>query len=66
MNWNMEAKWSPKGAECIGDMRHGELIENGKSPDCDGDGMPDRFVRCGDSSYLRGSALMGSTFDGDQ
>jgi hypothetical protein len=62
MKWNIEARWTAEKAECIGDARHAELLSNGRSPDCDSDGIPDRFPRCGSDSRLT-TALLGSTFD---
>lgn len=64
MGWDIEAKWTPKGAQCLSDMRHAELISKGHAPDCDGDGKPDHFPRCGERDGLR-SALLVSSFDQD-
>lgn len=63
MGWNVEARWTAQKAECIDDARHSELLQNGRYPDCDDDGKPDRFPRCGNDSRLT-TALLGSTFDG--
>lgn len=60
MKWNIEARWTAQKAECLGDARHAELLEYGRYPDCDNDGVADRFPRCGGDSKL-GTALLGST-----
>ncbi len=64
MSWDVEGKWQPGGAVCIGDARHAELLEKGKFPDCNGDGKPGDVPKCGSSTQLE-PALLGSTHKDD-
>ena len=36
-SWNIEGKWNPGGASCIGEARHAELLTKGRFPDGNGD-----------------------------
>lgn len=57
-DWDIESRWTTKGALCLNEPRHPELLPRFKAPDCDGDGRPDRFKSCKDDPTLKNQGML--------
>jgi hypothetical protein len=67
-DWDIEARWTPKGALCLSEPRHPELLTRWRWPDCDGDGRVDRgerFRSCNDPSTRNQGLLVTRVNDRD-
>ena len=63
-SWQVEAKWTPRGATCLGKTRATQLLDEAKYPDCNGDGKKDDFTKCDNDDYtLSLPNLLGNGFD---
>lgn len=53
-DWDIESRWTTKGALCLSEPRHPELLLKWKWPDCDNDGKPDKaemFKSCNEGQF---------------
>jgi hypothetical protein len=57
-DWALESRWTPRGALCLSEPRHPELLSRFRAPDCDGNGRPDVFLPCRDDPALRYRGLL--------